>query len=189
MGGAGAALARAPLPTRPHCAPLPPFRFSHLLKGRRPLALHPCLKSEALPLPSLRSPPLPPAHTLPGAGANWVDPPKRERKRVASYAENEFYRMALQKREYGPRNTGPKLPKMPALQARRRAGGMGRQGCSSWGRAWGAVDDQRERLAGCWAFLIGSRPTPVLYRPMCTAGLPVLQRRPPHRAVREGQHI
>ncbi|EFN58004.1 hypothetical protein CHLNCDRAFT_34395 [Chlorella variabilis] len=49
-------------------------------------------------------------------GANWVDPPKRERKRVASYAENEFYRMALQKREYGPRNTGPKLPKMPALQ-------------------------------------------------------------------------
>lgn len=49
-------------------------------------------------------------------GANWVDPPKRERKRVASYAENEFYRMAMQKREYGPRNTGPKLPKMPALQ-------------------------------------------------------------------------
>ena len=29
-------------------------------------------------------------------GANWVDPPKRERKRVASYAENEFYRMAMQ---------------------------------------------------------------------------------------------
>ncbi|KAL4443678.1 hypothetical protein ABPG75_011415 [Micractinium tetrahymenae] len=49
-------------------------------------------------------------------GTNWVDPPKRERKRVASYAENEFYRMAMQKREYGPRNTGPKLPKMPALQ-------------------------------------------------------------------------
>jgi SWI/SNF-related matrix-associated actin-dependent regulator of chromatin subfamily A member 5 len=49
-------------------------------------------------------------------GANWVDPPKRERKRVASYAENEFYRIAMQKREYGPRQTGPKLPKMPALQ-------------------------------------------------------------------------
>lgn len=25
-----------------------------------------------------------------------MDPPKRERKRVASYAENEFYRMAMQ---------------------------------------------------------------------------------------------
>ena len=33
---------------------------------------------------------------FPPAGANWVDPPKRERKRVASYAENEFYRMAMQ---------------------------------------------------------------------------------------------
>lgn len=55
------------------------------------------------PLPPPRYPPLPvslpartsappPAH----AGANWVDPPKRERKRVASYAENEFYRMAMQ---------------------------------------------------------------------------------------------
>ncbi|PSC72801.1 chromatin-remodeling complex ATPase chain [Micractinium conductrix] len=49
-------------------------------------------------------------------GANWVDPPKRERKRVASYAENEFYRASMQKREYAPRQAGPKLPKMPVLQ-------------------------------------------------------------------------
>ncbi|KAL4858477.1 ISWI chromatin-remodeling complex ATPase [Chlorella vulgaris] len=51
-------------------------------------------------------------------GANWVDPPKRERKRVATYAEGQYFKDAMQKREYGPRNTGPKLPKMPALQAR-----------------------------------------------------------------------
>ncbi|GAB4816506.1 hypothetical protein N2152v2_003552 [Parachlorella kessleri] len=49
-------------------------------------------------------------------GANWVDPPKRERKRLVNYAENEFYRQALAKREYGPRSGGPRLPKMPQLQ-------------------------------------------------------------------------
>lgn len=50
------------------------------------------------------------------AGANWVDPPKRERKRLVNYAENEFYRQAMAKREYGPRASGPRLPKMPQLQ-------------------------------------------------------------------------
>ncbi len=48
-------------------------------------------------------------------GANWVDPPKRERKRVVNYAENEFYRAAMAKTS-GPRAGGPRLPKMPALQ-------------------------------------------------------------------------
>jgi hypothetical protein len=38
---------------------------------------------------------------------------------VATYAEGQYFKDAMQKREYGPRNTGPKLPKMPALQARR----------------------------------------------------------------------
>ena len=60
-------------------------------------------------------PPRPPRPPRP-PGANWIDPPKRERKRVASYAESEFYRISLAKREYGPRASGPKLPRMPALQ-------------------------------------------------------------------------
>ena len=29
------------------------------------------------------------------AGSNWIDPPKRERKRVVNYAENEYYRNAM----------------------------------------------------------------------------------------------
>ncbi|KAL6767714.1 hypothetical protein ACKKBF_B36355 [Auxenochlorella protothecoides x Auxenochlorella symbiontica] len=48
-------------------------------------------------------------------GANWVDPPERKRKRVVSYAENEFFRQA-QGKEARPRGGGPRLPKMPALQ-------------------------------------------------------------------------
>ena len=49
-------------------------------------------------------------------GSNWVDPPKRERKRVVNYAENEYFRNAM--KASGGRNTagGPRLPKMPALQ-------------------------------------------------------------------------
>lgn len=47
-------------------------------------------------------------------GANWVDPPKRERKRVVNYAENEYYRQAM--KVPGGRAGGPRLPKMPALQ-------------------------------------------------------------------------
>lgn len=50
------------------------------------------------------------------AGHNWVDPPKRERKRVVNYAENEYFRNAM--KPGGGRSTqgGPRLPKMPALQ-------------------------------------------------------------------------
>ncbi len=46
-----------------------------------------------------------------------MDPPKRERKRVVNYAENEFYRQAL-KAGGGGRGGGGglRLPKMPALQ-------------------------------------------------------------------------
>lgn len=48
-------------------------------------------------------------------GHNWVDPPKRERKRVINYAENEYFRQAM---KTGGRTAagGPRLPKMPALQ-------------------------------------------------------------------------
>ena len=45
-------------------------------------------------------------------GANWVDPPKRERKRVISYAEGHGQHKA---REGGTRASGPRLPKMPQL--------------------------------------------------------------------------
>eukprot|EP00798_Chlamydomonas_sp_ICE-L_P028324 gene28324-31441_t len=47
---------------------------------------------------------------------NWIDPPKRERKR-ANYSESEYYRNAMGKsggKERGP--SGPRLPKMPQLQ-------------------------------------------------------------------------
>lgn len=50
-----------------------------------------------------------------GAGSNWVDPPKRERKRVVNYAENEYFRQAM-KSGAGPRAPGIRLPKMPQLQ-------------------------------------------------------------------------
>jgi SWI/SNF-related matrix-associated actin-dependent regulator of chromatin subfamily A member 5 len=43
-------------------------------------------------------------------GANWVDPPKRERKRIVSYAENQA---AARKGEAKP--SGPRLTKMPNL--------------------------------------------------------------------------
>ncbi|CAL5219362.1 g1181 [Coccomyxa viridis] len=49
------------------------------------------------------------------AGSNWVDPPKRERKRVVNYAENEYFRQAM-KSGTGPRASGVRLPKMPQLQ-------------------------------------------------------------------------
>ena len=49
------------------------------------------------------------------AGANWVDPPKRERKR-ANYNESEFYRQAMKSGGGGARASGVRLPKMPALQ-------------------------------------------------------------------------
>jgi hypothetical protein len=128
-------------------------------------------------------------------GANWVDPPKRERKRVASYAENEFYRIALQKREYGPRNTGPKLPKMPPLQAS-APGGWG------WQRTLQAVRPPACRPAWLrlcpagWALTGAGARLPAQARVCCRlgapsrpAGLPVLQHPPPHRAVREGERV
>ena len=44
-----------------------------------------------------------------------MDPPKRERKRVVNYAENEYFRQAM-KSGTGPRASGVRLPKMPQLQ-------------------------------------------------------------------------
>ena len=44
-----------------------------------------------------------------------MDPPKRERKRVVNYAENEYFRQAM-KSGSGPRGAGIKFPKMPQLQ-------------------------------------------------------------------------
>ncbi len=57
---------------------------------------------------------------MPRAGSNWVDPPKRERKRVVNYAENEYFRQAMKAGGAGRGAAGPRLPKMPQLQARRR---------------------------------------------------------------------
>mmetsp|Transcript_40687 Transcript_40687/g.90456 ORF Transcript_40687/g.90456 Transcript_40687/m.90456 type:complete len:1088 (-) Transcript_40687:511-3774(-) len=48
-------------------------------------------------------------------GNNWVDPPKRERKRVANYSESEYYKNAM-KAGTKERASGPRLPKMPQLQ-------------------------------------------------------------------------
>ena len=42
-------------------------------------------------------------------GANWVDPPKRERKRIVSYAENQ------RERKGEPKPSGPRVTKMPNL--------------------------------------------------------------------------
>lgn len=47
------------------------------------------------------------------AGSNWVDPPKRERKRHINYAENEYFRNAL--KTGAPRASGPRMPKMPNM--------------------------------------------------------------------------
>ena len=46
---------------------------------------------------------------------NWVDPPKRERRRVLNYSETEYYKQAL-KTGKTERVAGPRLPKMPHLQ-------------------------------------------------------------------------
>ena len=35
-------------------------------------------------------------------GNNWIDPPKRERKRMVNYAENEYFRNALKARGNPP---------------------------------------------------------------------------------------
>ena len=44
---------------------------------------------------------------------NWVDPPKRERKRVHNYSEQEYYRQAMNRGE--GKKSGPRLSKMPQL--------------------------------------------------------------------------
>jgi SWI/SNF-related matrix-associated actin-dependent regulator of chromatin subfamily A member 5 len=50
-------------------------------------------------------------------GNNWIDPPKRERKRMVNYAENEYFRNALKAGGGGGgRQSGPRLPKMPQMQ-------------------------------------------------------------------------
>mmetsp|Transcript_22804 Transcript_22804/g.58023 ORF Transcript_22804/g.58023 Transcript_22804/m.58023 type:complete len:1052 (-) Transcript_22804:484-3639(-) len=46
-------------------------------------------------------------------GNNWVDPPKRERKRLLNYSED--YQRANQKGGKQERPAGPRLPKMPQL--------------------------------------------------------------------------
>lgn len=49
------------------------------------------------------------------AGAHWVDPPKRERKRIVNYAENEYFRQAMKPSTGAGRQGGPRLPKMPQM--------------------------------------------------------------------------
>lgn len=45
---------------------------------------------------------------------NWVEPTKRERKRVLNYSEADYYKQAL-KTTKAERSAGPRLPKMPQL--------------------------------------------------------------------------
>ncbi|CAD7702794.1 unnamed protein product [Ostreobium quekettii] len=48
-------------------------------------------------------------------GRNWIDPPKRDRKRVMNYSESEYYKQAMMKSK-PERASGPRLPKLPNLQ-------------------------------------------------------------------------
>lgn len=51
------------------------------------------------------------------AGANWVDPPERKRKRLVNYNEGEFYRNAM-KAPGGPKGpSGGPRPLRPSLGA------------------------------------------------------------------------
>jgi hypothetical protein len=83
--------------------------------ARRPLRMERCLRLRLRlptcthPSPHRTAPPAP--RPPPSAGANWVDPPKRERKRIASYAENQ----AAATRKDGAKPAGPRLTKMPNL--------------------------------------------------------------------------
>ena len=83
------------------------------------------------------------------AGSNWVDPPKRERKRVVNYAENEYFRQAM-KAGGAARGGGPRLPKMPQLQARLLLGlgveRMTEMGCSP--RHWRGLYFTGRQAAG-----------------------------------------
>ena len=46
------------------------------------------------------------------AGHNWIDPPKRERKRHVNYAEDALFKS----KTGASRPSGPRLPKIPQLQ-------------------------------------------------------------------------
>ncbi|CAD7696105.1 unnamed protein product [Ostreobium quekettii] len=48
-------------------------------------------------------------------GNNWIDPPKRERKRVMNYSESDYYKHVM-KHPKSDRVSGVRLPKMPQLQ-------------------------------------------------------------------------
>jgi SWI/SNF-related matrix-associated actin-dependent regulator of chromatin subfamily A member 5 len=48
------------------------------------------------------------------AAANWVEPPKREKK-MRSYNENEYFRERMQQQARAPRPAGPKLAALPKL--------------------------------------------------------------------------
>jgi SWI/SNF-related matrix-associated actin-dependent regulator of chromatin subfamily A member 5 len=48
------------------------------------------------------------------AAANWVEPPKREKK-MRSYNENEYFRERMQQQARAPRPAGPKLASLPKL--------------------------------------------------------------------------
>ena len=48
-------------------------------------------------------------------GKNWIDPPKRDRKRVLNYSESDYYKQTM-KTNKPDRVSGPRLPKMPQLQ-------------------------------------------------------------------------
>ncbi len=50
------------------------------------------------------------------AGANWVDPPERKRKRLVNYNEGEFYRNAQKAAAGSKAPAGPRLAKMPQMQ-------------------------------------------------------------------------
>lgn len=58
---------------------------------------------------------LPLLHSRAAAGSNWIDPPKRERKRhQLNYNDADYYKNALKTGAKDPR--AQRLPKMPQLQ-------------------------------------------------------------------------
>ena len=84
--------------------------------GARPSSqAHPGPAAPNSPRPSLPAGPPSRGGGGRGAGANWVDPPKRERKRMVNYAENEYFRQAMKPSAGGARQSGPRLPKMPQM--------------------------------------------------------------------------
>lgn len=154
----------------------------------------------ASPSPPLTRPPTPSL----GAGANWVDPPKRERKRVASYAENEFYRMAMQARAppWGAARSPPAagrtlgccvLPaRHPRLAVARSSQASFPAPPASCARRFNCDPTPHRPARPPRPPPAEARVRPAQHRAQAAqdagaAGLPVLQHRPPHAAVREGQ--